>query len=314
MLMKKIISLSIIASLTATGFLMITSQEINDGATLKADEMGGLQNNSTSYSNHLEFNQDNLQLKKEVVQYEITFHQDDVIDFSSKMAVLYDDETITATYCLLTDGEKPLMEPACLWYVPERKYLIVTPRIHLSAGRFLLIQLFKDKVGRSDNKSGYFDVQSGDRWYLTLAVPTTSEKSYFSVVIESLYDSMEVTQLTRHGNVGLYSPTYNQFSGKYYAIKLNVFFGASVCDIFKEITVRDGSVFHIVVAGHRKGSMTVYLPDGEEKEFNQKRIMEYAFLGNDTGTWRFTVKGWSFYFRMVVVLFYIDIDPHIKNE
>jgi hypothetical protein len=60
--------------------------------------------------------------------------------------------------------------------------------------------------------------------------------------------------------------------------------------------------------------MTVYLPDGEEKEFNQKRIMEYAFLGNDTGTWRFTVKGWSFYFRMVVVLFYIDIDPHIKNE
>ena len=70
------------------------------------------QNESATYCNFVEFNQDDLQLKKEVVQFKITFHQDDVIDVSSKMAVLYVDETITSAYFLLTDGEKPLLEPS----------------------------------------------------------------------------------------------------------------------------------------------------------------------------------------------------------
>lgn len=311
--MKKIISISISAILIGAG-LFIINQETHDGLILRTDDISDSQNESANYCNFVEFNQDELQLIKEVVQFKITFHQDDVIDVSSKMAVLYVDETITSAYFLLTDGEKPLLEPVCLWYVPERKLLIRTPRIRLSVGKFWFVTLLQDKVGSANNDSGHFDVQAGDSWYLTLAVPTVSEKSYFSIVFKSLYDSMEVTQLTRHSNLELLSPTYNQFSGRYYAIKFGMFGGGSLCDISKEITVTDGSIFYIFVAGHRKGTMMVDLPNGEEKQFNQNRIMEYAFLGNESGQWKVTIKGWSIYFRMAIVLFYIDIDPHISQH
>ena len=311
--MKKIISISISAILIGAG-LFIINQETHDGLILRTDDISDSQNESANYSNFVEFNQEELQLKKEVVQCKITFHQDDVIEVSSKMAVLYVDETITSAYFLLTDGEKPLLEPVCLWYVPERKLLIRTPRIRLSVGKFWFVTVLQDKVGSAYNTSGHFDVQAGDSWYLTLAVPTVSEKSYFSIVFKSLYESMEVTPLTRHSNLELLSPTYNQFSGRYYAIKFGMFGGGSLCDISKEITVTDGSIFYIFVAGHRKGTMMVYLPNGEEKQFNQKRIMEYAFLGNESGQWKVTIKGWSVYFRMAIVLFYIDIDPHMSQH
>ncbi|MBE3137261.1 MAG: hypothetical protein IMZ43_07740 [Thermoplasmata archaeon] len=317
MQMKKIVSISLIISLTIAGLLMI-SQETNDGALLKTDEISGPQNESISYSNLVEFNQDALQLQKEVVQFEITFHHDDVVDVSLNMYVYYVDETITSGYCLLTDGEKPLLEPRVLWYVPERKYSIITPKIRLSVGRFWLVKILNDaegkiRFGSAYNDSGRFDVQAGDIWYLTIAVPIISEKSGYSVVFKSLDKSMEVNQLARHNNVGLYSANYNQFSGKYYAVKLSILGGFSVCDVFKEITVKNGSIVTIDVAGHRKGNMMVYLPNGEEILFNKKGIMQYRFLGNETGSWKFTVKGWSIYFRMQVVLVYIDIDPHINS-
>jgi hypothetical protein len=313
MQMKKIISFSISTILIGAG-LFIINQETHDSLIVRTDDISDSQNESANYCNFVEFNQEELQLKKEVVQCKITFHQDDVIEVSSKLAVLYVDETITSAYFLLTDGEKPLLEPVCLWYVPERKLLIRTPRIRLSVGKFWLVTLLQDKVGSAYNTSGHFDVQAGDSWYLTLAVPTVSEKSYFSIVFKSLYNSMEVTQLTRHSNLELLSPTYNQFSGRYYAIKFGMFGGGSLCDISKEITVTDGSIFYIFVAGHRKGTMMVGLPNGEEKQFNQNRIMEYAFLGNESGQWKVTIKGWSVYFRMAIVLFYIDIDPHISQH
>lgn len=317
MLMKKIISISLIISLTVAGLLMI-SQEINNGVVLKTDEISGPQNESINYSNLVEFNQDVLQLQKEVVQFEINFHNDDVVNVSLNMFVSYVDETITSGYVLLTDGEKTLLEPRALWYVPERKYSIITPRIRLSVGKFWLCKILNDKegkimIGSSYDDSGRFDVHAGDIWYLTIAVPTTSEKSGYSVVFKSQYKSMEVNQLVRYNNVGLFSANYNQFSGKYYAVKLSILGGFSVCDVSKEITTNNGSIVEIYVAGHRKGNMMVYLPNGEKIPFSKNGYMRYSFLGNESGTWKVTVKGWSLYFRMNVVLLYIDIDPHIKS-
>lgn len=321
--MKKIISVSIIISillilsLTVVGLLMI-SQEANDGAVLKTDEINGPQNESISYSNLVEFNQDALQLQKEVVQFEIKFHQDDVVDVSSHMSVYYVDETITSVYCLLTDGEKPLLEPpGGPFYVPYRKYSIITPRMRLSVGKFWFVKLLNDREGKTRigaqwNVSGQFDVEAGDIWYLTLAVPTSAEKSGYSVVFNSLNKSMEVTQLVRHNNLGLYSANYNQFSGKYYGIKLSWFGGFVVCDVTKEITTKDGSIVEIYVAGHMKGNMMVHLPNGEEIPFSKRGIMHYSYLGNESGTWMVTVKGWSIYLIMDVWLLYIDIDPHLK--
>lgn len=314
MRMNKILSISIIISLSAIGFLLIVNQEIYDGKIINTEENGNHSFDTSTYRKYIEFNHDDLQLKKEVVQFKITFHQDDVVDVQSKVAVLYVDETITSVYCLLTNGEKPLLMPQGFWYVPERKYLLVTPKMRISVGKLWIAKLFHGKIGSADEKSGHFEVQAGENWYLTLAVPTPSQEIGFSVVISSLYDSMEVTELTRHGNVELYCAAFNQFQGRYYSVKLHVLFGGCVCNVFKEITVKEGSLFHLWVAGHRKGTLDVSLPTGEQRHYDQNRIMVYTFLGNDTGTWKFAVKGWSFYYRMAVLLLSIDIDPHCRIE
>lgn len=314
MSMKKIISIALVFCLVTIGFLLIASQEIYDGKIINTDTNHTSCNHTNSYTNHIEFNQDDLQLKKEVIQFKILFHQDDIIDVTSQVAVLYVDETITSVYCLLTNGEKPLLMPQCQWYVPERKYLFMTPRIRISVGKYWIAKFLSDKIGSANNKSGQFEVHAGESWYLTIAVPTASQKMGFFVGLTSLNDSMEVVELVRHENLGFFVASYNQFSGRYYAVKLGVVFGGSICNVFKEITVRDGSVFHMYVAAHRNAYMDVDVPNKEQRHFNKDRIMAYVFLGNDSGTWKFAVKGWSFYFRMVVVLFYIDIDPHCSIE
>lgn len=314
MIMKKIISISIIALLTGIGFILISSQDTYEFSIRNIEENEHLGTDTVTCTNHIEFTQDGLQLKKEVVQFKITFHQDDVVEVKSKAAVLYVDETVTSVYCLLTNGEKPLLTPQGLWYVPERKYHIITPRIRLSVGKIWITKIFQGKIGSADEKSGHFDVQAGESWYLTLAVPTLSQEIGFSVVLSSLYDSMEATELTRHGNVGLYTAAFNQFQGRYYSLKLHVLFGGCLCNVFKEITVRDGSVFHMWIAGHRKGTLDVYLPTGEQRHYNRKGIMVYMFLGNNSGAWKFAIKGWSFYYRMAVLLLSLDIDPHCRVE
>lgn len=312
--MKKILSISIIISLISIGLLIISNQEIYYGKIVSTEENRNASIDTTTYSNHIDFNQDDLQLKKEVVQFKITFHQDDVVEVKSKVAVLYVDETVTSVYCLLTNGEKPLLIPQGFWYVPERKYHIITPKIRLSVGKIWLTKLLQGKIGSVDEKSGHFDVQAGESWYLTLAVPTPSQEIGFSVVFSSVYESMEVTELTRHGNVGLYTAAFNEFQGRYYSLKIRALFGGSVCDVSKEITVRDGSIMYLWVAGHRKGSLDVSLPTGEQRHFSHEGIMVYVFIGNDSGTWRFAVKGWSVYYRMAVLLLSIDIEPYCRIE
>ncbi|HIH28606.1 MAG TPA: hypothetical protein HA260_02265 [Thermoplasmata archaeon] len=316
--MKKIISISISAVLIASGLLMMTSQERNNSIILE-EAKEDADNDSANYSNFVEFNQEMLQLHKEVIQFEITFHQDDVVDISLNMFVSYIDETITSVYCLLTDGKKPLLEPRMLWYVPERKYTLVTPKIRLSVGKFWFIKLLNDNEGKirfgsAYNDSGRFDVHSGDTWYLTCAVPTSGEKSGYIVILKSLYNSMEVKQITRHSDIDLYTANYNQFSGKYYAVKFHILGGFSICDVNKQITTIKGTIMNMYVGGHRKGKMKVTLPDGEEKQFSQKGLMTYSILGKESGTWKFTVRGWSIYFRMQVVLIYIDIDPRVQSS
>jgi hypothetical protein len=317
MIPQKIISLCVITTLSIAG-LMMFPQENNDDRPSTSTDSSVLQNASGTYSNQVEFNQDSLQLQNEVVQFEIKFNTDDAVDVSTYMYVSYVDETITSVYYILTDGNKPLLDPRGLWFVPERKYSIITPKIRLSIGKFRFIKILNDgnskiKIGSSYDISRHFDVKAGDSWYLTIAVPTTAEKSGYSITLTTLYNSMEVKQLKRHNNIGLYSANYNQFSGKYYACKLLILGGFSLCAVSKEITTKDGSIIEMYVGGHRKGNMMVYTPEDKEIFFNKERAMRYSYWGNESGTWRFSVKGWSIYFRVEVVLLYIDIDPHVQH-
>jgi hypothetical protein len=313
--MKTIIVLGIAACLIIPGCFLICCQNIQERVTDTPENIFPSQDKSEPYTNHIEFSQDILQLNHEVVQFEITFHQDDIIDVSVNMFVSYVDETITAVYCLLTDGTQPLLEPINLWFVPERKYLLVTPNIRVSLGRFWLVNIINKREGRlqigsTGNDSGRFDVRAGDRWYLTLAAPASSEKSGYSVLLTAQKSSMEVAQLTRHTNVGFYAATFNQFSGAYYALKVSLLGGVSLCRVTKDITTHDGSIVNIYAAGQRRGTMFIHPPDGDEIRISNKKLMHYGHLGNETGTWGVVVKGWSLYFVMSVVLCYIDIDPH----
>jgi hypothetical protein len=314
---KKIFTIAVVISMLIPGCLFYSYQHINQNITHADQDTQVSPNESTNYSTSIEFNQETLHLQQEVAQYEIKFRHNDSVDVSVSMYVSYVDSIITSNYFLLTDGVKLLMKPRNVFYVPERKYVLITPRIQISIGKFWLIKLLNDRegkirVGSASNDSGHFDVHSGDTWYLTLAVPTSSEKSGYDVTFTSHNNSMEVTQLMRNGNLGFFAANYNQFSGKYYAVKLSILGGMSICNINKEITTQNGSIIDVYVVAHRKGSMIVSRPDNEEKSFNEKAFMHYAFLGNETGKWTFKIKGWSLYYRMLVTLLYIDIDPHVQ--
>jgi len=315
MITKKIVAITVIPLLIISGCVIYFYPKINQYVITETQVVNDSHNESNKYSNFIEFNQEKLQLQNEVAQFEIKFYDNDTIDVSLFMYVSYVDKIITSNYFLLTDGSKPLMEPRCLSYVPERKYVIVTPRIQLSIGKFWLIKMLNDRKGKYRIGSSYmdachFDVHTDDIWYLTVAVPTSSEQSGYDITFKSIYNSMEIHQLTRHSNLGLFSANYNQFSGKYYAIKFSILGGLSICNINKEITARNGSIIDFGIAAHRKGSMVVTLPNGEDISDNKKGFIHYIFLGNETGNWKFTFKGWSVYYRIAALLLYIDIDPH----
>lgn len=305
----------VISSLVIPCCLFFAYEKINQYVINEMKESNDSNDNPANYSNLVELNQEKLQLHQEVSQFEIKFHHNDTINVSSYMYVSYVDQVITSNYFLLSDGEKPLMTPRSLFYVPERKFVIVTPRIKVSIGKFWFVKILNERQGRIRigsffNDSQCFNVHTGDTWYLTLAVPTSSELSGYNVTFKSMFNSMEINQLTRHSNIGLYTANYNQFSGKYYAIKFALFGGLSICNIDKEITTRNGSIIDFYIAGHRKGSMTVTLPNGEKQTDNNRGFIHYMFLGNEPGTWKFMLKGWSLYYRIAALLLYIDINPH----
>ena len=310
---QKIAVVVLVVSLVGTGYLILMA---NTGLDLFHRLPDSIQPNlaqRSSYANLLTFDQQELQLKHEVVQYEIKFHHQDVVNVSVSMYVRYIDRTITSEYFLLTDGEKPLFRPLLLFYVPERKYSLITPRFHLSFGQFFLWKFLDHRgkifMGSGGTFSKDFSVHDGESWYLTMGVPTTAEQSIYSVVFTSENTSMDVSQLTRHDKLGFYSADYHQFSGKYYALKLLFLGGFSICDVNREATTTSGLIISMFAVGHRKGSMTITLPNRTALQSDQKRAIVVNYIGNQSGVWQMRVKGWSLYFRMAVLFLYIDIDP-----
>ncbi len=312
---KKIVGVVVIASLIISGCAFLGYDNISDYVMDTIQGAHNSYNLSSNQTNFFEATQEKLQLHHEVVQFEITFHGNDSVDVGVSMYVSYVDRTITSNYFLLTNGTQPIMAPRSLFFIPDRRLELVTPRMKLSIGRFWFITFLNERQGRirigsSYTDSHHFDVHPGDTWYLTLAVPTSSELSGFNVTVRSTNDSMEINQLARASTIGLYAASYNQFSGKYYAIKFGIFGGFSFCNINKEITTRTGSIIDFGIAAHRKGTATVTLPNGEVKSNNDKGYIRYMYLGNQTGDWKFTFKGWSLYYIVAAMLLYIDIDPH----
>jgi hypothetical protein len=314
-MMKKIVGVLVIASLVISSCVFLGYNKISQYVTDKIQGVNDSYNTSKNLTNYFEVSQEKLQLHHEVVQFEIKFHHNDTVDVAVYMYVAYVDRTVTSNYFLLTDGTQPLMAPKNLFFIPDRKFELVTPRMKLSIGRCWVIKFLNERQGRirigsSSNDSHRFDVRSGDTWYLTLAVPTSSDLSGYDISLQSMNNSMEIVQRERHQNLSLYAASYNQFSGKYYAIKFRIFGGLSVCNVNKEITTRTGSIIDFGIAAHRKGLATVTLPNGEVKSNNDKGYIRYVYLGNQTGNWKFTFKGWSLYFIVAVALLCIDIDPH----
>jgi hypothetical protein len=317
MMAKKIVGVLIITSLIISSCVFLGYDTIRQHIMNEIQGIHDSYISSTNLSDFFGASQEKLQLYHEVVQFEIKFYQNDTVNVAVYMYVSYVDRTITSNYFLLTNGTQPIMTPRSLFFIPDRKFEFVTPTMKLSIGRFWVIKLLNERQGRIRigsycNESHQFDVHPGDTWYLTLAVPTSSELSGFNVTIQSLNDSMEINQLTRNSDLGLFAASYNQFSGTYYAIKFGVFGGLSVCNINKEIATQTGSIIDFAIAAHRKGTATVVLPDGEVKSNNDRGYIRFMYLGNQTGNWKFTFKGWSLYYLVAAIVLYIDIDPHCR--
>jgi hypothetical protein len=202
--------------------------------------------------------------------------------------------------------------------VPERKFELVTPRLHLSLGKLWLVNLFNrystDKqVGTTSKNTSEFRVHGGDTWYLTIAVLTSSERGcYYGIQLKSKTKSMEITELQRHSRLGLRVASNNQWNGKYYGLKLGVLGGFSAFNVDTEVVTHDGSFIDLKVLGHRKALVEVSYPNGTVISSDQDRGISFMFMGNQSGRWKFSARGYSLYFREGIVLIYADVDLHVK--
>ncbi len=268
---------------------------------------------SVVFSDNIEFSQDTLMMEHAARQYRIIFHEDAIINVSLQMLNRYTDNTVTSEYLLLTNGTSYVLPARYLVYYPERTVSITTPRRTFSIGRHWLMS-FLDKrniitFGLYWSEKKEFQVTKGTSWYLTLAIPSTLSRGNLSIRFLADSKSMEVIDLGITNNVGVLSS--NQL-GRYFGVKI-ASFGCSFCNIEKEVTTRNGSIIIFDIAGHRKGTMNVIKPDGEVFHSKNPKIMVYSYIGNETGTWKFTLKAHSFLFKVIVSLIYIDVNPYVKS-
>ena len=250
-----------------------------------------------TYDNYIKIYQENLNLDHEVIQYKILFHENDTITFNSYVSYILTDNKPVAYFILLTDGETNIISPTLLFHVP------IGGKI-----RYKLLNFGSEK----QNEVSHI-VKEGECWYLTLAI-YDSKSEQFEVTFESVNDSMELIELTRHSKLGLYSVwKKGDFSGLYLGRGLMIApYGISLAlDVTKTINLENGVIVFYQNVGQIKGTMEVNTPMGN---YVNRRIpvSEFLYFGNNTGTWEFKTSGIGFPFKQVIFLFYIDIDPHMN--
>jgi hypothetical protein len=283
-----------------------------------------VQENANTTS-HLIIDQKDLQLDHEVIQYKIIFHKNDIINVSTRLLIQQSGNDVEPKSCLLicTNGTSSIFEKSnvsFLFYVPSALLLDVTMFRHrIAIGGSIFFRILNHtrfRIGIARELSNDVTVKNGDVWYLTLADTDKSpgEQLIFTCISLSSSASMEIIQLERHSDIGFYSALDNDFEGHYLGFKLPFLpFGVSIAsNLHKEVNTLRGSVVYFCSVGHLRGRIRIEAPNNRTYLNANNGMALFTYCGNWTGTWNFSSSGVGFPWKHNVMLFYADVDPHIK--
>ncbi|MBN1859875.1 MAG: hypothetical protein JW840_00280 [Candidatus Thermoplasmatota archaeon] len=280
----------------------------------------------SEYSACVVVDQADLQLDHEVAQYALLFHENDTINVTACMILqhLELDLEPQAILLALTNGTTAIFEEypvSFLFYVPSALLFDMTIGGHRIAfgGRifFRLLSHTRCRIGVSQVLSEEVHVKKGEIWYLTIADYSRKPGEVLRVTFQSVHmtSSMELLQTERHSTLGFYSALDNDFDGRYIGVKLPFLpFGFSMTNnLHTEVTTTRGSLLYFSSVGHTKGRLKVEAPGSTVYVNTKKRLALFSYYGNQTGTWNFSASGIGFPWKHMVVLFFVDADPHLTR-
>lgn len=262
-----------------------------------------------TYVDDVTFSQQTEQLNGEVVQYEITFHNDTAIYYDMNISYQLT-STGTVFYLIyLTDGKQ------------------LTKTIHISdegCGKLIDVTTFLKhrKVGKNINKNGEtslsdsIQVTNNTVWYLTFAVARSTNES-ISVVFKTKKECMEIKSLGRKDSVTLVSALNadykdGKFIGRYRGYSL-FGIGASHGSVNKEIPVTNGGIICVDMKNYYQGMMKVSTISGskssESYEPGEASIL-LSTTDNNTKTWLVEANTFGFPKKSSILTFVVDVNPH----
>ena len=318
--MKKIkiltITVIIIILLSILTFSIVTKDNQTENKTMTKNTEEQI--NTKQYTNTIEITQQEIQLDYEVIQYKIIFHEDDTINVYLYGQILSKSLGEKLFLISITDGRDSIIQKIdknhyhiFLIHLPVGRFEITTPRFKF-VGKLPLIFKLRN-VGLKDYCIGDVDVKKNDTWYLTIAVVSQKETD-IQIKLKSENKSMELLQIERHSKLGFYSANHNDFDGKYYSISYGGFGITYAKNLNKKIETTDGSFIYFSSISHKKGDVKIQTPDKTILSSNNKKVIQYIYIGNNTGVWSFTANGRNLLgFKYMIILFYIDINTYSKE-
>lgn len=279
---------------------------------------------ATHYVNNIYLDQEQLNLNNEVIQYQIIFHRNDTINISLQMILQQTgiDFQPMCSFLMLTDGNKSVFKNTTMFFlydIPTGSIIdanILGKRISIGGKLFnRILSKTRFHIGSACYYTEDIKVKNNTVWFLTIAQLDNTHKEILATSIKSNYEGMEIIQTERTNDMGFYTCVNNDFDGKYFGFKFLPYlpFGFSIAkNLQKEITTTKGSIIYFSSIGHRKGQISIEIQNETFTNTN-KRSATFIYCGNQTGTWKFSASGIGFPWKHFVTLFYIDIDPHMKQ-
>jgi hypothetical protein len=268
------------------------------------------------YLDYVAVDQDHLQLDHEYAQYQIRFHENTSVTFSMNVThVMLDFDPVCYRMYLTNDSG----------FVTNDSHIIDTQvmagvffdasvhghRIAIGGRRLLK----KIPIGASQTRNETVNATKGDTWYLTVIV-LRKKLEVVNFTAHSVVPCMEVVPVLRGSNLGLYSAWDGDFDGRYIGIKLLPLtpFGFSYANINKTITTHNGTVYEFISAFHQRGGITIGEPNGMILTQSEKHGCLLMGCTTTSGVWQFSAWGIGLPYKHLVLLFYADIDIHLKEQ
>ena len=269
-----------------------------------------------TYLNNKVFSQSTEQLNGEVVQYKITFHDNDIVNY--KMDISYNLVGKGNVFYLiyLTDGNFTVTSHLSGENL-GRLFDITTFRKHRSLGGKT-----SSSIGET-SASDIITVKNNTVWYLTIAVARSINES-LSVAFETEKESMEINSIGRTDAVTLVSAVDadykdGKFFGRYKGYSI-FGIGLSHCNIYKEIPVSNGGIMCVDMFNYVDGEMEIGNSFGyRHQNFrpdNSSILMSTTYI-NSVEYWFITAQNYAVGKKSSVLAFVVDVNPYscyAKND